>query len=699
MGYSAAVSAAKTAGFPLRPTLVSMIVLLILAGTGAVGVLAYHSTQRSIDTLWQELSGELAQRTTQRTIRFLEPAVPYARLTERLAEGGHLDAHDVPTLLDYFHGAMEANHEFTWVSHGDDEGTYVAVQREADGSLLGHHREQDEEAGGGRLRTLRRQGGEWRVVSEEPGAYDPRQRPWYRAGHGADGGMWVEPFVFATMGVPGFMYVAPHRSDGATHGVWAVEYEMSSLSEFLATVEVGEHGKVYVVSEDGLVVGHPEGVTTRGSGGDAEIAMAGEHGDAFLSEAWQGLAAHPERPASFLGGENLVMADAFPEASGIPWQVVIVVPEEDYFGTLQEQALRAAMVAALAALLAVLAGVFLANRVSASLRVIADELGRIGRFELEGPRLPRNSLVREVNDMAEATDAMKSSLKSFGRYVPKGLVSEMLRTGTEAELGGQMEDLTMLFSDIAGFTSIAETLEPDVLVEQLAEYLETMSGAVQENRGTVDKFIGDAIMAFWGAPRPLEDHAVHACRAALAMRAVLARNQVEWEKAGRPLFDTRIGINSGTTLVGNIGAKERLNYTVMGDAVNLASRLENLNKAYGTRILCGDETVKRAGDGFVFRPVDWVAVKGKSRGILIHELVGEATDVDAETKAAVDAYRHALDIYRDRRFDEAAAAFDAADAAFGGADGPSKTLAARARKYEKVPPPEGWDGTYVMTSK
>ncbi|MBW2463075.1 MAG: hypothetical protein JRH11_15605, partial [Deltaproteobacteria bacterium] len=497
------MSAAKTAGFPLRPTLVSMIVLLILAGTGAVGVLAYRSTQSSIDTLWQELSGELAQRTTQRTIRFLEPAVPYVRLTERLAEGGHLDAADVPTLLDYFHAAMQANHEFTWVSHGDDEGTYVAVQREPDGTLLGHHREQ-QEGGATRLRTLRRRGGDWQVVGDEGGAYDPRQRPWYRAGHAADGGMWVEPFVFATMGVPGFMYVAPHRSHGATRGVWAVEYEMSSLSEFLATVEVGQDGKVYVVSEDGHVVGHPEGVTTRGTGGDREIAMASEHGDAMLAEAWGGLGAHPERPASFLDGDNLVMADAFPEASGIPWQVVIVVPEDDYFGTVQEQALRAALVAALAALLAVLAGVFLANRVSASLRVIADELGRIGRFELDGRRLPRNSLVREVNDMAEATDAMKGSLRSFGRYVPKGLVSEMLRTGTEAELGGHKQDLTMLFSDIAGFTSIAETLEPDVLVELLAEYLETMSGAVQENRGTVDKFIGDAIMAFWGAPRPLE---------------------------------------------------------------------------------------------------------------------------------------------------------------------------------------------------
>jgi adenylate cyclase len=427
--------------------------------------------------------------------------------------------------------------------------------------------------------------------------------------------------------------------------------------------------------------------------------MAEGHEDPMLAEAWAGLEAHPERPASFLRGDNLVMADAFPEGSGIPWQVVIVVPEEDFFGAVKKQAIEAAGVAIFAALVSVFLGVFFANRVSDSLRLIADELGRIGRFELGGAKLPQSSLVREVNDMAEATDAMKSSLKSFGRYVPKDLVSEMLRTGTEAKLGGDKKELTMLFSDIAGFTSVAETMEPDELVELLADYLEAMSDCIKDNGGTVDKFIGDAIMAFWGAPRDLSDHAAHACRAALAMRARLSRLLEEWDAMGRPRFETRIGLNTGGTLVGNIGAPERLNYTAMGDSVNLASRLENLNKSYGTHILCGDATVKAAGDGFVFRPVDWVAVKGKKRGILISELVGLSDEVDDSIKAAVEEYRAALDLYRARKFDEAATRFDEAGAAFGGNDGPSDTMAARARTYTDAPPPDDWDGTFVMTSK
>ncbi len=681
-------------GFPLRPTLVTVVVFLIFFGSGAVGILAYRSSSESIATLWNELSAELAHRTTQRTIRYLEPAEPYMELTRRLAGQWRLDTSDSEALLDYFYAAMEANPQFTWVSHASPGGRYIAVHRTPEGELVGHDREQMAD-GTTAMRELSRNGSVWTLADEETGSYDPRERPWFQAAIEKGEGTWVEPFLFATINAPGFMYVAPD-GDG---GVWAVEYEMSALSEFLSTVKVGEHGKVYVVSMDGHVVGHPEGMTTAEADGEKTVAMADDHEDPMLASAWGGLRQHEERPASFQTGANLVMVDAFPEDSGIPWQTVIVVPESDFFGALRDQAKRAAIVASVAALLSVILGIFFANRVSGSLRIIADELGRIGRFELGDAKLPRSSLVREVNDMAEATDAMKSSLKSFGRYVPKDLVSEMLRTGTEAVLGGEKKELTMLFSDIAGFTSVAESMEPDELVELLADYLEAMSGCIKDHDGTVDKFIGDAIMAFWGAPRDLEDHAARACRAALSMRATLTRLQKEWEEVGRPHFETRIGLNTGDTVVGNIGASERLNYTVMGDAVNLASRLENLNKAYGTRILCGDETKKAAGDGFVFRAVDWVAVKGKKRGILIHELIGEVDEVLESEKDAVDAYRQALDLYRARKFAEAAEAFDAAAEAFGGEDGPSRTMAERARTYAEAPPPDDWDGTHVMTSK
>ncbi len=688
---------AKRAGLPLRPTLVSVVILLILSGTGAVGLLAWLSWTESNRLDVERPLERIARRTTQRTMRYLEPAVPYVRLTQRLARERSIDVEEPLSLLDYLEAAMASNPEFTWASHASTDGTYVAVQRRPEGTLVGHVRTIDDE--GTRLLEYVREGGHWTRLHEARGDYNPRTRPWYDVGTHAERGTWVEPFLFATVGAPGFMYVAPDRRGGGVRGVWAVEYEMSELSEFLSTLRVGKHGRVYVVTHTGLVVGHPDGDTTAERDGETVIADAASHPNPMLAGAWDEFARGNVTETSFEAGDDLVMVREFPSGSGIPWYVFVVVPAEDFFGNVRQQALHGVLIALLAALLAVLAGAFFSSRVSGALREISDELARVGRFELGTRRLPASSFVREVNEMSDAVESMKSSLRSFGRYVPRDLVRELLRTGTEAELGGQQAELTTLFSDIAGFTTVAESMEPDELVALLGDYLEAMSSAIRDHGGTVDKFIGDAIMAFWGAPTSQEDHAARACRGAIAMRRTLEKLQGEWEAQGRPRFVTRIGINTGKSLVGNIGARERMNYTAMGDPVNLASRLEGLNKAYGTRVLCGERTVQAAGEAFVFRPVDWVAVKGKARAVLVHELVGAAEDVSEEKLAAVAKYRAALDSYRRRDFQEAARAFAEAREAFGGADGPSTVMAERASRYAGSPPPADWDGSHHMTEK
>lgn len=196
----------------------------------------------------------------------------------------------------------------------------------------------------------------------------------------------------------------------------------------------------------------------------------------------------------------------------------------------------------------------------------------------------------------------------------------------------------------------------------------------------------------------VREQADAACRGALAMQAKLAEMQKGWDARGLPELATRIGLNTGEVLVGNIGALERLNYTVMGDAVNLAARLEALNKEYGTSILVGDETAKRVSDAFVLRPIDFVAVKGKHQAILVHELVGAREDVSDATRAAVEIYAEALDRYRDRAFDEAADLFEKAGAAFG-EDRASERMAERSRAFAKSPPPDDWDGRFTMKTK
>ncbi|MAQ15043.1 MAG: hypothetical protein CMN30_09650 [Sandaracinus sp.] len=702
----------------------SVVGLLILAAAGGVGLLAYGSSQRIVDQLWTRYASQLAEATTQRTLRLFEPAPPYVAMTRDAALGSRLDlgpfneAAPPGALLDHLRAALEAHPEFSWTSFGSADGTYVAVHRDPEGATRGVWRTILDE-GRTRMRELvpdpdAIEGGQrwgWRTVStRDDGDYDPRARPWYQAATGAEDGVWVEPFVFATLGEPGFMYARAHVAPGdetvdgpgpdVVRGVWAVEYETRHLSEFLARLDVGEEGRVYLVSRSGEVIGHPAGETTTGADDALSIARAEGHPDPMLAAAWAAARdGDLEVAREVEAGELLVMSHPLPADSGIDWNVLVAVPEAEFFAPVRAQARTTAIAALVAALLAILCGVFFSSRISGALRVLADELERIGRFDVAPRDLgAAESFVREVNDMQDTTLRMKSSLRSFGKYIPKEVVRSLLLEGVEADLGGRQAELTMLFSDIAGFTSVAETMDPDDLVAVLAEYLEGLSDAIRSHRGTVDKYIGDAIMAFWGAPQDDADHVRHACEGALAMKARLAELQASWDARGLPRLETRIGLNTGDVLVGNFGAATRLNYTVMGDPVNLASRLENLNKRYGTGIIVGQATAERVKEHFVFRPLEWVAVKGKSQGVLIHELVGRRGEVDDAALAAIAAYRDALELYRARRFAEAAAAFDALEPLHAGDLAPA-LMAEQARHFAAEPPPESWDGSTSMSTK
>jgi adenylate cyclase len=248
-------------------------------------------------------------------------------------------------------------------------------------------------------------------------------------------------------------------------------------------------------------------------------------------------------------------------------------------------------------------------------------------------------------------------------------------------------------SDLAGFTTLAEAKAPDELVHFLGEYLDDMSTIIADQRGTVDKYLGDGIMAFWGAPQPIADHAARACAAALRCQKRLG----EYAARGTPLH-TRIGIATGDVLVGNIGSSERMNYTVMGDTANLASRLEGLNKQFGTSLMISEATFEAARAQIVARPLDVVAVKGKSRGVRVYELLAMTSDQDvAAATLAADA-TSALDAYLARDF---VGAIAACDRILGHTpdDKPALLLRGRAVAFSAAPPPVDWSGVFVATEK
>jgi adenylate cyclase len=292
----------------------------------------------------------------------------------------------------------------------------------------------------------------------------------------------------------------------------------------------------------------------------------------------------------------------------------------------------------------------------------------------------------------------KAALRgAFAQYVSRSLVERIVANPSAARLGGERRDLTVLFSDIRGFSRIAESLPPEGLADFLNEYLTPMTAIVLDSDGTLDKYIGDAVMAMWNAPVDVTDHPTRACAAALAMQRALGPLNRAWTTRGLPAIQIGIGINTGPMSVGNMGSEARFDYTVLGDAVNLAARLEPLTKEYGVDVLVGEATAA-AARGFVFRELGRVRMKGKDRAARIFELCGRPGDPGVPDTAALAAWDAALAALHDRRFGEAAAAF-AAIAGARPSDGAAAVLATRAAELADDPPGDDWDGVYAQRSK
>lgn len=294
----------------------------------------------------------------------------------------------------------------------------------------------------------------------------------------------------------------------------------------------------------------------------------------------------------------------------------------------------------------------------------------------------------------------KSQIKGmFEKYVDRSVVQQLIDNPALLKLGGEEREVTTMFADIEGFTAMAEKMGPQNTVAMLNSYLTEMTNVILEEYGTIDKYIGDSIMAFWGAPLADKDHAYHACSSALNMQRKLLALHTKWIHFGRPVVNQRIGVNTGKAVVGNMGAEERLNYTAVGDAVNLASRLEGVNKEYGTRLLMSDNTYRQVHDRILSREMDLVVVVGKTEPVRIYELIGHADEAQTDaTKHFLEFYHNGLESYKKRAWKSAIDQFQQA-LSIRRDDIVSNLYIQRATLFIDSPPPDDWNGVFVMMKK
>nr|HPR38509.1 adenylate/guanylate cyclase domain-containing protein [Spirochaetota bacterium] len=287
---------------------------------------------------------------------------------------------------------------------------------------------------------------------------------------------------------------------------------------------------------------------------------------------------------------------------------------------------------------------------------------------------------------------------AFSRYIAPDVIEQIMEHPESLELGGENRRITTFFSDVAGFSTISEKLTPPELVKLLNEYLSEMTDIIISHGGTIDKYEGDAIMAFYGAPHPYVDHELRACLAAIDMKKRLRELQEHWRNIGQHELFVRMGMNTGMAVVGNMGSRMRMDYTAMGDSVNLASRLEGANKVYGTTAMISENTYNAVKEHVETRRLDFLRVVGKTEPIGIFELLGMKGSLPQKVYDALEHYNKGMDYFRERQWKRAMNAFHDALKILPD-DGPSKTYVKRCEEFMKKPPSQKWDGVYTMKSK
>lgn len=380
------------------------------------------------------------------------------------------------------------------------------------------------------------------------------------------------------------------------------------------------------------------------------------------------------------------------------WMICFLINEDDLFRPARKHLYTHLATVALGLVAAIALAAWISVKAVQPIESVTAMAGKLERLEVEDAGHGETSAIREVDDLSRAISRATVGLRSFLKYVPQELLKGYMASGQHAQTGGVLREVTVAFIDIKDYSSVSEKLGPMELVTHLNRFLEEVCGAVSGRRGTVDKFIGDAVMAFWNAPEEIEGHAREACGAMADCLSRIESVSPEWKALGLPVWEPRIGIHTGEVIVGNIGSNSRLNYTIIGDAVNLASRLEALNRTYGTAALMTEATRALAGSQFLTRPVDLVAVKGKSVPVLVHELMGRTDSASPSLKQLAVATAEAHSKLAAREYGAARGAY-AAILASHPEDTLSRVMAERCAELEANPPRAEWSGVFRLNTK
>lgn len=594
----------------------------VAISAGAVHLLWSRTAETNSRALVDTINGQIGTAVEKEIEQIARQARAAHGAIRTLFYQNVLDSREADKREFVFLSQLQAQSSISWIVFGWPNGDFFGAHKRGDGEI--EMMEIAEMEG-----TRRRRMDRYDVAADdiyfkerrfEPSHFMSTDQPWYDAGLASDRPRWIAVTDHPNGRHPALVYTGPVDVYSKRIGVLAVVIHYERLSRFLASLAVGRTGAVFILDGDAAAIAVPDPEAD-------ETRPADMSGQPLLPIAQAALTREAGRMAETQSATIREVSDervynvTLTPLGFSDWALATVLPEEEFLGPIQRTTRRLAFGLAAGLVLLAAASAVLARRLLAEpLAAVAGELAHVERFELGRVRR-HNSQLTEIDTLSEAIVRMSSGLAAFGKYLPSDIVRSLVSEGVQPRPGGSYREITVLFADIAGFTGISERMG-DSIVPLVSAYLDLVSRQIGAHGGTIDKFIGDAVMAFWGAPSSHPQHASAACHAALACAAALRQSPV-LDDSGHPI-EVRIGLNSGRALVGNIGSENRLNYTAIGDTVNIASRLEAANKLYGTTILIGEETRRQAGDDIVVREIGRFAVRGRFESITIFELLGSS---------------------------------------------------------------------------
>ncbi len=565
---------------PFTVVLVAVVVGLLVIASGAIGGLSILHARRSTVALVSHAMGELAELTVGHTRAFLAEAEQLAAMGPGLVERGVLDPGDADRMGRYFLEVVRAHPRLAWASYGGVDDRFVGAWRDSDGRLLLNHSWPEDGAVQMREHTPLEDGAFELVRSSADYRYWPTRRDWWKQTAGARELSWTEPYEFLFSGGVGITCAVPLLGDAdQVVGVFTIDFFLEGLSDFLGGLEVTEQGEVYILTAAGVLV----------AGSD----FGGASLDVPLPPVLRGAFAR------YRQGDDL---DLRVEVDGVPylarftpfvagdanWLVAVVVPESDFMAGIRAQQRQALILGVVALLFSLAAGAITGRWITRPLVELTRKARRVrtGDLEVEFNATSSDEIGTLTMALADMVQAMRDRIfiqGLLGRYANPGLAERCLADPEALELGGRLQTVTVLMSDLRGFTALTERLGPEEMIDLLNDYLGRMAAVIQAHGGTINEFIGDAILVLFGAPFERSDDCERAVRCAHAMQRELVNFNIHNATLGLPQLGMGIGLHTGPVVAGNIGSEEHAKYGVVGTTVNATARIEALT--VGTQTL------------------------------------------------------------------------------------------------------------------